>query len=113
MVTKSDSEDFYLWGAIDTNPDNWETTKTDVKEDESLSSAGTVGILTRPSQGSSEIVTSGVYKPLTHPGWTTHPGTEYHDFLHYSGTSHREATQTTTQNDRLTFTVKADKDVGV
>ena len=113
VVTKSDSEDFYLWGAIDTNPDNWETTKTDVKEDESLSSAGTVGILTRPSQGSSEFVAWGDYKDLTQSGWTTHTWTEYHDFLHFSGTAHGEATQTTTQNYLLTFTVKADKDVGV
>ncbi len=113
VVTKSDSEDFYLWGAIDTNPDNWETTKTDVKEDESLSSAGTVGILTRPSQDSSEFVAWGDYKDLTQSDWTTHTWTEYHDFLHFSGTAHGEATQTTTQNYLLTFTVKADKDVGV
>ena len=113
VITKSDSEDFYLWGAIDTNPENWETTGNEIKKDESLSSAGTVGILTRPSQDLSEFVAWGEYKALEQSGWTTHTWTEYHDFLHFSGTAHGEATQTTTQNYLLTFTVKADKDVAV
>ena len=113
VVTKSHSENFYLWGAIDTDPENWETTGNEIKKDESLSSAGTVGILTRPSQDSSEFVAWGDYKDLTQSDWTTHTWTEYHDFLHFSGTAHGEATQTTTQNYLLTFTVKADKDVAV
>lgn len=112
VVTKSDSEDFYLWGAIDTNPENWENSHEEIKKNEALSSAGTVGVMTgRP--GSDQFVAWGDYKDVAQSEWVTHTWTEYHDFLHFSGTAYGEATQTTTQNYLLTFTVKADKDVGV
>lgn len=111
VVTKSDSEDFYLWGAIDTNPNEWENTHTEVKENQALSSAGTVGTMNRPGQG--EFVAWGEYKDIHQSDWDIHTWTEYHDFLHFSGTAYGEATQTTTQNYLLTFTVKADKDVRV
>ena len=63
--------------------------------------------------GSDQFVAWGDYKDVAQSEWVTHTWTEYHDFLHFSGTAYGEATQTTTQNYLLTFTVKADKDVGV
>lgn len=118
VVTKSISEDFYLWGAIDANSQNWDTTHTKVdevkKDEQDLSSAGTVGSLTRPNGfADSEFVAWGDYKNVETSDWVTHTWTEYHDFLHFSGTAYGESTQTTTSNYLLTFTVKADKDVGV
>lgn len=114
VVTKSDSEDFYLWGAIDMDPDHWENQYTTVKEKEEMSSAGTVGSMGRPTGASdSDFVAWGEYKNVTAGEWDIHTWTEYHDFLHFSGTHYGEATQTTTSNYLLTYTVKADKDVQV
>ena len=113
VETKSDSQDFYLWGGIDKDPTTWETTHTEVKENQALSSAGTIGKLEHEEVGDHEFVAWGDKKDITQSEWDVRTWTKYHDFLHFSGTNYGEATQTKTNNYLITYTVKADKAVSV